>query len=258
MIATTTRAQRAKVKPERQRVLWCRVIGWLRRYLLAELLGTLCALLGASLAFALTDNPTASAVVGGWAENLGFYGRMLACDLHRTTTLRGGMRILRDLALEFGPAEAVDSLLRPALMCMAVAFLPDLHAGVFVGKVAADLVFYGLAIVARERQLKHQNRKGEQNKQNRDSHEEHSALTSPSPRLPCENCLFLADDRILFSACIYQPRNSRPIGSDCGRVPLSIRSCSPFAKSIASAKCLLTHRRSPAPTSSRDQPPRQR
>jgi hypothetical protein len=49
----------------------------------------------------------------------------------------------RDLILEFGPTEALDSfVLRPALMYTAGRLLADVSLGVIVGKLIADVVFY--------------------------------------------------------------------------------------------------------------------
>jgi len=155
MIAYANPAQQAKPAPAWRHALRQKVAGWLYRYLPAEVLGTTCALLGASLTFALTGNSAVAALVAASAENIGFYGRLLARDLAGTATLRGCLRALRDIALEFGPAEALDSLLRPALMCAGTALLPDLHAAVIAGKLLADMVFYMLAIAAHELQMNH-------------------------------------------------------------------------------------------------------
>jgi hypothetical protein len=60
--------------------------------------------------------------------------------------------VLCNLALEFGPAEALDSLLlRPALMYAGVSMIPSLTAvGIVFGQVAADIVFYAPTIVSYE------------------------------------------------------------------------------------------------------------
>jgi hypothetical protein len=141
------------------RALRRKIGGWLYRYLPAEFLGTICALLGASLAFALTGSETAAAISGAWGENVGFYGRLLARELDAASTLRGRLRAVRDIALEFGPAEALDSLLRPALMGLGIALLPELSWGVMAGKLAADLLFYGMAIAAYELRIRFVTRK---------------------------------------------------------------------------------------------------
>jgi pilus assembly protein TadC len=58
---------------------------------------------------------------------------------------------LRDLVLEFGPAEALDSLLlRPALMYAGILLAPNLALGVVAGKIAADICFYLPTILSYE------------------------------------------------------------------------------------------------------------
>jgi hypothetical protein len=59
------------------------IITWLRRYLPAELIGLLAALLCAWLAIALTGSAPAAAIAGTWGDNLGFYGIMLGRELSR-------------------------------------------------------------------------------------------------------------------------------------------------------------------------------
>jgi hypothetical protein len=62
-----------------------------------------------------------------------------------------GSRTVRDLLIEFGPAELVDSLLvRPLFMYLMPSLLHNFTAGILVGKLAADVIFYGLAIGAYE------------------------------------------------------------------------------------------------------------
>jgi hypothetical protein len=123
---------------------------WLRRYLPAELLGTPTALLCAWLVATLTGSPAAAAVAGTWGENLGFYGIMLGRELGRQG-VRALPSILRDLVLEFGPAEALDSmLLRPALMYAGVTLASSTALGIIAGKIAADVCFYAPAIASYE------------------------------------------------------------------------------------------------------------
>ena len=53
--------------------------------------------------------------------------------------------------VEFGPAEIVDTvLIRPAAMFLASLATGNVIVGVLIGKVAADIVFYGLAITSYE------------------------------------------------------------------------------------------------------------
>jgi hypothetical protein len=132
--------------------IMARPLMWLRRYLPAELVCTCTALLCTLLVSTMTESTAALALAGTWGENLGFYGVMLFRELRS----RGGVRALPAavcfLALEFGPAEALDSLLiRPALMFAGVTLLENPGLGILVGKVAADVSFYSLAIISYER-----------------------------------------------------------------------------------------------------------
>ena len=124
---------------------------WLRRYLPAELICTPCALLFGGVTAELTGNAAAAALAATWGENVGFYGMMLGRELAG----RGGLRALpaaaRDLFVEFGPAEALDSfLLRPAALYVGIAVAPNPLLGMLAGKLVADLGFYAPAIVTHE------------------------------------------------------------------------------------------------------------
>ena len=120
---------------------------WIQRYLLAELLATGVVLV-AGIAPMLHESAVAAAAVGICGETVAFYGVLLACDLHR----RGGRAtlpaVVRDLLVEFGPAEALDTLLRPVLLYVALRLLPDVTAGLLAGKLVADVLFYGAAIAS--------------------------------------------------------------------------------------------------------------
>jgi len=140
------------------------VIGaWLRRYGPLELVGTLGALAAAGAAATLTGEVALAALAGAAGENVGFYGyagwrsargHMAAHGLSLSATDRArawhiGRRTVADLAGEFGPAELLDSaLLRPALLYAATRATGSVAVGVLLGKVLADLVFYGIAFAS--------------------------------------------------------------------------------------------------------------
>jgi hypothetical protein len=126
---------------------------WLRRYLPAELVATPCALLAGFAAGELTGSPAASALAATWGENAGFYGLMLGRELVRRRSLRALPVVLRDLFVEFGPAEALDSfLLRPASVYAGLTLAPHPALGMIAGKILADVSFYTPAIVTFELQ----------------------------------------------------------------------------------------------------------
>lgn len=140
-----------------------RVARWLARYGVAEVTATLGALGGALLLRALTGSEVLAAYGGAMGEIVGFYGFIAARDLlgaHRAARSGGlvfGAREAalagRELAIEFGPGEIVDSLLiRPLMMGLGAHWLGG-AAGIVAGKLAADALFYAIVIGTHEARL---------------------------------------------------------------------------------------------------------
>lgn len=128
---------------------------WLRRYLPAEAVSTICALIGGLLLGA--SYPALAALGGTWGENVGYYGTIVARDLRARRardgrlTFAGVIRDLRNIALEFGGAELLDSfLIRPAAIFAAIHLTGNLVLGLLLGKLLADLAFYLPTILAFE------------------------------------------------------------------------------------------------------------
>jgi hypothetical protein len=121
---------------------------WLWRYGPAEVSGTVGALVAASVAGAFAS-AAAIAYAGAIGETLAFYAVILVRDLRARTGPR--RRVLTGLAVEFGPAELADTLMvRPLAMYLGPLLVGHLAAGVLAGKLAADAVFYALAILGYE------------------------------------------------------------------------------------------------------------
>ncbi len=141
MIVTETEVvdavdQAATVVPRRNRVR-----EWLNRYLPAEA----AAIAGAVSAAWLVDHAhfaAATAFAGAIGETVAFYAVIVA---------RQRRVELRSLLIEFGVAESADTfLVRPLAMYIASALVGQTVIGVVLGKLAADVVFYGLAITGYE------------------------------------------------------------------------------------------------------------
>jgi hypothetical protein len=82
---------------------------WLCRYAPSEAASLLAAVLAVRLAWHLTDgNVALAAVLAAWSETLAYYAVMLLRDLQARHV--SPMTVIRDLVLEFGLAEALDSL----------------------------------------------------------------------------------------------------------------------------------------------------
>ncbi len=125
-----------------------KVSEWIARYAPAELAGIVGTYCGFWLVMALTASLPASGFGAAAGENVGFYGLLFAREWWRT---RDAGHTFRTLFMEFGMAELLDSLVvRPGATVLGVLMLGQ-GWGVIAGKVAADIVFYGLAISVYER-----------------------------------------------------------------------------------------------------------
>ncbi|HSX05083.1 MAG TPA: hypothetical protein VLF69_01280 [Candidatus Saccharimonadales bacterium] len=135
---------------------------WLRRYIPAEVLGTITALIGAWWAYAHTHSYI-TATASGWAgEGIGFYGYFIATELTLHTRRfrehafmkRVSLAVIgasTNLLVEFMPAEVLDNfIIRPFLMYLIPHYIHPYPVGFLVGKFSADLLFYALAIVGYE------------------------------------------------------------------------------------------------------------
>lgn len=133
-----------------------RVREWVGRYLVAELCGLTAALLAALASTTwLPERLAVTAYASSLGETIGFYAgylitRYLREDIAGPPRRRVAV-ILAAAVVEFGPAEVLDTLLiRPAAMFAGSWATGNVVAGVLIGKVAADVIFYGLAITSYE------------------------------------------------------------------------------------------------------------
>ncbi len=122
---------------------------WVNRYGPAEVIGTIAAVFGAAIAYRLTDNEIASAYAGSISETIGFYSVMISREFKRYT--RGNhLEVTKNLLLEFGPSEILDSFLtRPLFMGLGLHYLGQ-GWGLIAGKLAADIIFYIPSIIIYE------------------------------------------------------------------------------------------------------------
>ncbi len=135
---------------------------WLWRYLPAEIGGTITAVLAALVSHELTDSLAVAAIAGTIGENFGYYGTSCCRDFrqhwqkNKTKTGLKKVRIVttrttRDMLVEFGPAELLDSFfVRPSLFYLVPQAISNVGLGFFIAKIMADVVFYALAIVGYE------------------------------------------------------------------------------------------------------------
>ena len=136
-----------------------RIKRWLVRYVPSEIAGTISALGVASVLYATTGSLGIAAIGGSIGETAGYYS--IACarevrnymrryrqqpSLHRVWLI--SYRTICGILLEFGPGELVDSLfVRPSLLYLLPQLFSQPELGWLVGKLFADIVFYGFAAI---------------------------------------------------------------------------------------------------------------
>jgi hypothetical protein len=117
---------------------------WFWRYLPLETISIITALLGAFGAARFTDNAVVIAFAGTWGENVGYYAY---AAMREYKSGMGIIRLLRNLLVEFGIPETLDSfVVRPFCMLVGQETLGSVGWGIAAGKIAADVVFYALVV----------------------------------------------------------------------------------------------------------------
>ena len=111
-----------------------------QRYALLEVAGTFTVLIVSAAGVLFGAPLVAIAYAATIAENTGFYGTAYVLERRKGTS---SLRTLRGLLLEFGPAEALDSLLlRPLCIYTGIALFGIVGAA--AGKIVADIAFYSM------------------------------------------------------------------------------------------------------------------
>lgn len=135
---------------------------WLRRYIPAEVLGTITALIGAWTVYAHTGSYVAATASGWFGEGIGFYGYFVITELLSNSRRYGQHSLIKrtslaiaaastNLLVEFMPAELLDNfIIRPFLMYLVPHYVHPYPLGFLLGKFSADIIFYALAIAGYE------------------------------------------------------------------------------------------------------------
>lgn len=134
---------------------------WLKRYLPAEIIGTITAVSAATIAHLFSENLILIAYTGSLGEAIGFYSTvfiqhiLIVSKKNRTEqkifSVFDLTKIITNIVLEFGPAGIIDGLLlRPFFMYLFPVLLQNFTLGIFVGKIAGDITFYFLVILGYE------------------------------------------------------------------------------------------------------------
>ena len=134
---------------------------WLKRYLPAEIIGTITAVGGASITHLFSENLILVAYMGSLSEAIGFYSTILTQHILRVNeknrdenklfSFYDFTKIITNIILEFGPAGIIDGLLlRPFFMYIFPTVLKNFTLGIFIGKIAGDITFYLFVILSYE------------------------------------------------------------------------------------------------------------
>ncbi len=140
-----------------------RIGEWIRRYLPCEIAGTAAEFGAAALAYGATGSLAAAAVAATVGASGGYYAMAFLNALrwtyrdhcHRTRGDRIVVSVLlalRSVAIEFGPAELIDSIaVRPLAFYVGPILFGNVAAGWIFGKLVSDVAFYGCAVFSYER-----------------------------------------------------------------------------------------------------------
>lgn len=138
-----------------------KVIVWFKRYIPAEVAAVCGALIGGFSAHVLFYNPVVTAIGGTVGDGVFYYGTIVLRDLweqkekHKKITFRVFAKTIRNMLLEFGPSEFLDSfIIRPISMYIFPLLLQNIGFGLIVGKVVADIIFYIPTIISYELRMK--------------------------------------------------------------------------------------------------------
>ena len=134
---------------------------WLKRYLPAEIVGTITAITAATITHVFSENHIFIAYAGALGDGAGFYSTILIQNIllinekrnieRRKFSFKDFSKIIASIILEFGPAGLIDGLLlRPFFMYLFPLLLKNFTLGILVGKITADITFYFLVILSYE------------------------------------------------------------------------------------------------------------
>jgi hypothetical protein len=135
---------------------------WLKRYIPAEILGTIIALTLAWVIYNQTHSYALAAAAGWAGEGIGFFGYFIAAELLIHAKRYAGYSFFKriplviaaagtNLIVEFLPAEIIDNLIiRPFAMFVIPHYIHPYPLGFLIGKLSADIFFYFFAAIGYE------------------------------------------------------------------------------------------------------------
>jgi hypothetical protein len=146
-----------------QRRIRHKIFEWLWRYAPNEIAGWVGQLGAAAATYALTGSYAAAVIAATIGASAGYYAVAYFNGVrwsYRAHAARSWpMRVLvanglaaRSIAVEFGPAEAIDSItIRPIALYLGPLVVGNTAVGFVLGSIVADIAFYVMAIFSYER-----------------------------------------------------------------------------------------------------------
>jgi hypothetical protein len=146
-----------------QRQIRHKIFEWLRRYAPNEIAGWVGQLGAAAATYALTGSYAAAVIAATIGASAGYYAAAYFNGVRWSYRAQAGrswpMRVLvangvtaRSIAVEFGPAEAIDSVtIRPIALYLGPLVVGNTAVGFVLGSIVADIAFYVMAIFSYER-----------------------------------------------------------------------------------------------------------
>ena len=146
-----------------QRGIRHKIVEWLRRYAPNEIAGWVGQLGAAAATYALTGSYVAAVIAATIGASAGYYATAYFNAVRWSSRAHAGrswpMRVLvanglaaRSIAVEFGPAEAIDSItIRPIALYIGPLVVGNTAVGFVLGSIVADIAFYVMAIFSYER-----------------------------------------------------------------------------------------------------------
>ena len=133
-----------------------KALEWVRRYLPNEIASSVAELGSATVVYLSTGSWAAAAVVATVFASVGYYATAYVNAVRWSIAEHGfaqaNLLALRSIAIEFGPAEVIDSLaIRPVTLYLGPVLTGSPVVGLILGKVAADVGFYGCTILSYEK-----------------------------------------------------------------------------------------------------------
>ena len=128
---------------------------WLERYSLPLILATLAAIIFASVSKFLTGNNIISGIFATLIDAIVFYGYIAIMDLRRDNSerpkLKKFLKQIRNMIVEFGPAEYLDSfLIKPLYLSSFPYFIDNYQIAILLGSIAAEFTYFLPVIILYE------------------------------------------------------------------------------------------------------------